>query len=347
MRRRSGSGIRQRRRRERLGDPIASRPIPGDVERQDGEIGSDGRSDDRGEQRQQSARRVEPEPRARRARRRPRREKPDGPGRGRPRRGAPRPGRCRARSAGRREAGEQLVVERHGRASSSGRSGRAEEPAAEAEHDRVHGAQHARSSCVRSAARCARRPISSSERSARSARPSSRAEDDLRDGRLRDVGREVDRATGVEGVVDLPAAEEGVDQVRAARLRARRSRSRSCARARAARPGGRSAGAAGAPWSRPAPGSRSRGRRRSGASRRSDVRTRLYWLSPGLRGQASGQAGHRPRGTRCRGCRGSSRGRHRDREVGAGSRATSLRGRRPRDRPRRTTRGTRRRPSGT
>ena len=180
-------------------------------------------------------------------------------------RGAPRPGRSRGRPAGRPRG-------RPARSLSSGTVGSAvstssapSEPAAEPEHEHV-AASGSRRSPAAQPPRCApAAPARGARRTASAAKPSIDGEHDLGERRLREAGREVDRAVRVERGVDRAAVEEGVDEVRA-RRRAGSSRSRPCGRGRAGRPGGRSAGAAAARGSRSAAASRSRGRRRSGAS---------------------------------------------------------------------------------
>ena len=130
--------------------------------------------------------------RARRRRARPlspRRSPPPSPG---PTgRGAPRRSRRRGRPARRRERPEQPVVERHaGQVVSAIRT--PSEPAAQAEHDRVHGAQRrARLAAEATAlAHAARQPQQREE--GEDGEADHRAGEALAERRLRDVGREVD-----------------------------------------------------------------------------------------------------------------------------------------------------------
>ena len=197
-------------------------------------------------EREHAGRRVEPEPgaherpadRCRRARR---------PSSRPASRDAPRPSRCpRPIGSADREAGEQLVVERDGGHGRERRSGRRRT----SRRDRARpgtATAATRSPCARSCrALRTRRHISSSESEREQREAHHRAGDDpWRSPSASRPGVKSIVRWRVEGVVDLPAVEERVDQV-AARRGLVASRSRSCARSPAARPGGRSAGAAAA-----------------------------------------------------------------------------------------------------
>ena len=181
----------------------------------------------------------------------------------------------------------------------------ADEPAAEAEHQRVERPeQHARLAADAAAPAHA----APHQRAARAARRAGSAiivaAKPLPSAVCVTSGVKSTFVRRVERVVDLAGVEERVDQARA-RLRLVAPERGRVAEARRARPGGRSAGTGAAPSSRSAAASRSRACRRPAASRRSSrarARTRSRPGSPARRPPAR----RRPRGSPSPGCRGSS-----------------------------------------
>ena len=116
-----------------------------------------------------------------------------------------------------RENGEQRVVERERRKRDE-RDGQAGEPAAQAEHDRVHGAEQEARLAPDPAAPARAAHSSSSERATRARQAEHGAREALAERRLRQLRREVDLHRRVQRGVDLAVVEERVQEPRA-RLR--------------------------------------------------------------------------------------------------------------------------------
>ena len=165
-------------------------PIPRDVEREQGEVPAGGRSRDRGDERQEVLGGVEAEPGADERAADRRRESRDlsGP----PSRGSPRPSTRRGRP-GRRPRARRAARRRAGAGHRRDDDQDAEEPAAEAEHDRVERPERGAGLAPEAPAPVHARAIAQQRQHGEQREPDHRARDALAERRLRDLGREVDR----------------------------------------------------------------------------------------------------------------------------------------------------------
>lgn len=192
------------------GEAITARPIPCDVEEDQGQVRTDGRSDDRGGQRQGPVCGVEAEPRTY-ERASECRHEPSGPGLSGPVATHPGPVRPQADRHAHGDDRKQSIVQRDRRPERHHHQG-AEEPAAQAWNERIDRPQHyaCRASEAAPPACPARQPEERERREAREADHG--AGDALGEPRLRDRWREVDLRRPVARLVNLAALEEVVDQ---------------------------------------------------------------------------------------------------------------------------------------